>query len=94
MKTYEVEVKQVDDLFIELPPELIKEAGWKEGDDLKFETKEGGSILVNKVEYTGVDIDLDDEEVLKLSLAAHERGITLNDFIIEILEGYLSDEKA
>ena len=38
-KTYEVEIQKdtkTDDLFFEIPPELLKNLNWKTGDDLKW----------------------------------------------------------
>lgn len=37
-------------------------------------------------EMVNIVIDLEDQVLLKLALMAHERDITLNAFIIEILE--------
>ena len=36
-----------------------------------------------------VEIDLDDDVLLKLALEAHRRNLTLNDLCIEILQNYV-----
>jgi len=49
-KKYTVEVKELPngEQFIELPEELLKEAGWKEGDDIECEEDGAGLILTKK----------------------------------------------
>jgi len=37
------------DLIIPLPPELLTELGWKEGDDIQFDVGTDGRIIVRKV---------------------------------------------
>jgi hypothetical protein len=37
-----------DHVLMKFPPELLEAAGWKEGDTLNIELKDG-SILINKV---------------------------------------------
>lgn len=38
-----------DNVLLTFPPEVIEQAGWKEGDALSF-TVENGSLLINKVQ--------------------------------------------
>jgi len=40
----------VDDYFINLPDDLLEQAGWKEGDTLEWIDKDDGSIVLQKVE--------------------------------------------
>ena len=77
---YSVEVQQVDDCFIEIPPNLLEKVGWQEGDDIKFNIKENGSIHLKKVQLESVELELDDDELLKFMMIAHERGETFNNF--------------
>ena len=47
-KTFEVEVQtdsETDESFFEIPPELLKNLGWKTGDDLKWEETDEGVFL-------------------------------------------------
>ena len=47
-KTYEVEVQkdsETNESFFEIPPELLKNLGWKTGDDLKWEETDNGVFL-------------------------------------------------
>ena len=48
---YEVitqEDPETGDLIIPLPPPLLKELDWKEGDEIKFDTDETGRIIISK----------------------------------------------
>lgn len=49
-KTYTVEVKELDngDQYIELPDELLKSAGWKEGDEIEWKKTKQGYDLKKK----------------------------------------------
>jgi len=82
---YIVEVKQVDECFIEIPPELLEKMGWKEGDDIKFFVQKDGSIHLKKVKSESIDLDFDDEELFKYMKLAHERGQSFNEFVEEAL---------
>ena len=48
-KTWTTILKDVGDgsgdAYVELPPELIEEKGWKEGDDIPIEVKDGKIYL-------------------------------------------------
>jgi bifunctional DNA-binding transcriptional regulator/antitoxin component of YhaV-PrlF toxin-antitoxin module len=48
---YEVITQQDDngDLIIPLPPNLLEELGWKEGDDIKFDFDDKGRFILTKV---------------------------------------------
>jgi len=50
MKTYITRVIAVDcfgDAIVHLPDELVKELGWKVGDNLKYEEKDGKIFIKN-----------------------------------------------
>ena len=83
---YTVEVRQVDEYFVEIPPKLLEKVAWKEGDDIKFNIREDGSIHLKKVQTEHVELDFDEEDLLKIMVAAHERGLSLNDFCVKALE--------
>ena len=68
------------DLFFNIPDEMLNRLGWKEGDDLKFEDR-NGSVLIRKVKYESVELEFDDEELLKYMKFAHEKGITFNELM-------------
>ena len=87
---YTVEVQQVDDCFIEIPPPLLEKLGWTEGDDLKFDVKEDGAIQIKKIKLESVELDFDDEELFKLMVAAHKKGVSFNEFCEEALEGVIT----
>jgi bifunctional DNA-binding transcriptional regulator/antitoxin component of YhaV-PrlF toxin-antitoxin module len=77
---YLIEVQQVDECFIEIPPELLEKVGWGVGDNIKFDIKKDGSIHLKKVELESVELEFDDDELLKIMMMAHERGETFNGF--------------
>ena len=85
----EVEVKECNDgsgdIYFELPPEILKELGWKEGDDVTFDVQGTGAIRIKKVKLENVDLEFDDDELLKYMLTAHERGQSFNEFCNDAL---------
>ena len=80
-KTYEVEIQkdtETDDLFFEIPPELLKNLDWKTGDDLKWEETDEG-VFVRKVKYETVELELEEEEYVKYLKYAHENNMSFNE---------------
>lgn len=79
--TYEIEIQkdsETDDLFFEIPPKLLKNLGWKIGDDLKWEeTNEG--VFVRKTKYETVELELEEEEYVKYLKYAHENNMSFNE---------------
>jgi AbrB family looped-hinge helix DNA binding protein len=50
MKTFTSKVLEIcdnGDAIVELPPELLEEMGWKEGDTLDI-TEQNGNIIIKK----------------------------------------------
>ena len=78
------------DLFFTIPDEMLNRLGWKEGDDLKFEDR-NGSVLIRKVKYESVELEFDDEELLKYMKFAHEKGITFNELCEEAIKTKLDE---
>lgn len=79
------------DLFFTIPDEVLEKLGWKENDDLKFEEK-NGMVLIRKVKYENVELEFDDEELLKYMTCAHEQNITFNEFCERAMKAFLKDE--
>jgi hypothetical protein len=49
---YEVitqEDPETGDMLIPIPPDLLKELGWKEGDDVDFSIDDKGRIILKKI---------------------------------------------
>ena len=92
MKTEELQVKETadGDLFFTIPDEVLERLGWKEGDDLKFEER-NGSVLIRKVKYESVELEFDDEELLKYMMVAHEKGITFNQLCEDAIKARLDE---
>lgn len=52
-KSYEVitqEDPETGDLLITLPPNVLKQLGWKEGDEIDFSLDENGRIIVKRMD--------------------------------------------
>lgn len=92
MKVTELEVKQGidDELYFELPDDLLERLGWEEGDDVKFVEKDGG-FLITKVKYENIELELDDQELLKYMMFAHEQGITFNQLCEDAIKAKLNE---
>lgn len=91
--TLEVQKNEQDELFIELPPELIENLGWTTGDDVRWEETKDGGFRLKKVKYETVELDFDDEELFKYMQLAHERNQSFNQFVEEALTEVLEREK-
>lgn len=48
--SYEVITQEDEngDLLLPIPPELLKELGWKEGDDIQFDVDDQGRYVLSK----------------------------------------------
>lgn len=93
MREYKLELKETTEgeLFFNIPDDALKRLGWKEGDDLKFEER-NGAVLIRKVKYESVELEFDDEELLKYMTCAHEQNITFNEFCERAIKAFLKDE--
>ena len=76
----ELKLQETDDgeLFFNIPDDVLERLAWKEGDEIKFVEKDGG-FLLKKVKYESVSLDIDDEDLLKYMMFAHEQDITFNE---------------
>jgi len=80
MKVTELEVKESFDgeLYFRLPDDLLERLGWEVGDELKF-IPQDEAFIIKKVKYETIELDFDDEELLKYMMLAHEENITFNE---------------
>jgi bifunctional DNA-binding transcriptional regulator/antitoxin component of YhaV-PrlF toxin-antitoxin module len=85
-----LKVTTYGDLFFTIPDDVLERLGWKEGDDLKFEERKG-SVLIRKVKYESVELEFDDEELLKYMKFAHESGITFNQLCEDAIKTRLDE---
>ena len=76
----ELKLQETDDgeLFFSIPDDILDRLGWEEGDEIKFVEQDGG-FLLKKVKYESVSLDIDDEDLLKYMMFAHERNMTFNE---------------
>jgi bifunctional DNA-binding transcriptional regulator/antitoxin component of YhaV-PrlF toxin-antitoxin module len=88
----EIILKETADghLFFTIPDDVLERLGWKEGDDLKFEER-NGSVLIRKVKYESIELEFDDEELLKYMKFAHESGITFNQLCEDAIKARLDE---
>ena len=82
-KITQVEIQENSDgeLFFEIPPALLEDLGWEEGDDVKFTDNKKGRITIKKVKYETIELDFNDEELLKYMKLAHEKGMSFNEWV-------------
>ena len=92
MTEYEIELKETPEgeLFFRIPDDALARLGWEEGDDLKFEERDGG-VLIRKIKYESVELEFDDEELLKYMKFAHESGITFNQLCEDAIKAQLDE---
>ena len=77
----EVQENSFGELFFEIPPALLEDLGWKEGDDVKFIDNKNGVFTIKKVKYESIELNFDDEELLKYMKLAHEKGMSFNEWV-------------
>ena len=87
MKVSELEIRESVDgeLYFRLPDDLLGRLGWEEGDNLKF-TPQNDAFIIKKVKYETIELDFDDEELLKYMQFAHEKNITFNELCEEAIK--------
>ena len=93
MKVSELEVKESFDgeLYFRLPDDLLKRLGWEVGDELKF-IPQDDAFTIKKVKYANIDLDFDEEELLKYMMCAHEQNLSFNEFVEQALKERIKQE--
>jgi bifunctional DNA-binding transcriptional regulator/antitoxin component of YhaV-PrlF toxin-antitoxin module len=91
MKISQIEIQDNSDgeLFFEIPPELLEDLGWGEGDKVKFIPNENGSFTIKKAKYSTIELDFSDDELLRYMTYAHEKGMTFNELIEDSVKDFL-----
>ena len=94
MKNCEIELKETTDgdLFFNIPDDVLDRLGWEVGDDLQFEEK-NGAVFIKKIKYENVELEFDDEELLKYMTYAHEKNITFNQFCEYAIKAFLNENE-
>ncbi len=92
MKVTELEIKENADgeLYFRLPDDLLKRLGWEVGDELKF-IPQDEAFIIKKVKYETIELDFDDEELLKYMMLAHEENITFNELCERALKAKIDE---
>ena len=78
------------ELFFNIPDDVLDRLGWEEGDDIKFVEQDGG-FLLKKIRYENIELEFDDEELLKYMQCAHEENITFNEFCERAIKAKIND---
>ena len=95
MMDNQLEIKQYTDgsgdLYVEIPPDTLNRLGWVEGDDVRFEHREDGSMMIRKIRTESIDLELEEEDFQGIAQLAHERNITFNAMCGIILEEAIAD---
>jgi antitoxin component of MazEF toxin-antitoxin module len=91
-KITQIEIQDNSDgeLFFEIPPALLEDLGWEEGDEVKIDNK-NGSFNIKKVKYETIELDFDDEELLEYMKHAHEKGMSFNEWVQHSLEEIIKE---
>jgi antitoxin component of MazEF toxin-antitoxin module len=85
MKSYTTTVTNSGDLAITIPQELSAELGIEAGTETRLKLNDDGTLEVQFLTET-LDINLTNEELAQYSVAAHKQGITLNEYMLTVLE--------
>lgn len=93
MKAFELQIKENSegDLYFNIPDDVLERIGWKEGDEIKF-VEQGSGFLLKKVKYESIELEFDDEELLKYMMLAHEKNITFNQLCEYAIKAKLEDD--
>jgi hypothetical protein len=90
MKSYITTVQRSNELFITIPDELLTKLKITEGTEAKISEKNGALEIEFLTEE--LELELPDDVYLNLAMEAHEKNVTLNthinDVLIEILDQY------
>ena len=84
----ESHIDGVDDYFINLPDDLLEQAGWKEGDTLEWIDRDDGSIVLQKVE---VPMEKSERRERALTLF-HESVLSMLDHLNNIYHRHIKFE--
>lgn len=92
MKANELKLEETEDgeLFFNIPDDILERVGWKEGDEIKFVERDGG-FLLKKVKYETISLDIDEEDLLKYMMFAHEKNITFNQLCEDAVKDKLKE---
>lgn len=87
MKEYiTTKIKRSEDLVVELP------SGWaNEGEKVSIHD-EDGKIIISKM--CEIELDLEDDVFIKIAKEAHEKDITFNEMVSELLLEYVNQHKS
>lgn len=90
MNELKLQESEDGEFFFNIPDDVLDRLGWEEGDDIKFVEKDGG-FLLKKVKYENIELEFDDEELLKYMQCAHEENITFNEFCERAIQAKIND---
>jgi bifunctional DNA-binding transcriptional regulator/antitoxin component of YhaV-PrlF toxin-antitoxin module len=78
MNQLQVKENADGELFFNIPDDVLERLGWEEGDGIEFEDQ-GDGFFLRRVKYDSVELDFDNEDLLKYMIFAHKQNITFNE---------------
>lgn len=81
---------KIENGILILPDEIVKKFSLKAGDVVEFQELENGVISLTFQKKEEINIYLPEEEIFMLMKMAHEKDITLNQLVNEILKDALN----
>lgn len=82
-----------DDLFFELPPEVLQRLGWDESTELQWIDNKDGSVMLKKrdedQEMTEIEIEICDHDFMKIAELAQKNNITFDQQVQQIMVEYI-----
>ena len=69
------------EVCLEFPPAIMEDIGWSAGDDIKFTINNDRSFTIRKVKLSSIELDVEEEELAKWMVAAHEANMSFNEWV-------------
>lgn len=86
-----------DELFFEIPPDVLQRLGWDVDTELQWIENEDGSMLLRKrdevVEMTEVEIELSDQDFMKIAELAQKDNITFDQQVQKIMVEFIEQHE-
>ena len=86
-----------DDLFFELPPDILKRLGWDENTELEWVDNKDGSVMLKQqspVVMTEVEIEMSDSDFMRIAELAQQSNITFDQQVQQIMVEYIEQQDA
>lgn len=82
-----------DDLFFEIPPDVLRRLGWNIDTELQWIDNNDGSVMLKKrddnVETAEIEIEMSDRDFMKIAELAQKNNITFDQQVQQIMVEYI-----